>query len=320
MQPLFDVWPWNTAPGMSFLVLYAVLFALLVVTASIVAWAIAAHAERSGSPRAEPGGRDPYRIGGARRRFDPGSLPEGEEVWAIALLSGGERRLAETILAAGVGAGLVNANVRAPMTAPAGTVLGQLHGVLGGATAPANEARAAAKQLASRIRPWLEALLVNAGHLRGRALVRQMRAVIGGALAVALFLGIVRCARALTLHHPFGFLVVEMVVASIIAAGIAMQMEVTTARGRRYLRWLAAATTSVRAGVKNGREASVSAIARMVALEGSAPLAGLPMFVAVAPAVFWTEPQVSAFGGSCGTSGSMCGSASSCGSGGGCGG
>jgi uncharacterized protein (TIGR04222 family) len=325
---MFEFWPFDMASGPSFLAFYAALVVASAFASLRLGRALAERIDRG------PGDADPTGEGGGayrqaalpsrRKRLTLGSIPGGDEVFAITYLRRGTTGLAESLLCAATAAEWLVpspdlSTVGLREAAPDEPLLLELYTSLASEKKPflpREDVRRAADSVAAAAEGELRADLRAAGlHRSDRASLREA-SVVGGVGVFVLVVGLIRAGRGASLRHPIGFLSAEILLALVGFLGLAIFAwnDNATARGRRYLRWLRSSTRSLCGEVAAGRRTGLHEILLAVAAVGAAELMSAPIFY---PLQNFIVPPSSGGGGDSGSS-SSCGGGS-CG-GGGCGG
>ncbi|MEJ7729876.1 MAG: hypothetical protein WKG00_11710 [Polyangiaceae bacterium] len=326
MIEMLDFFPFNMTSGPAFLVFYL----LLCVGGVLATWATAAWvARRAEQPQIGAGpvhGTHAYRAPGAtpRQRLTIGSLPQPDEIWAVAWLRGQVSVTAEALVAAAIAEGgvVIDPSSRAITVVREGHSDPLLDAFYRGLRARTLEVPgdvlAVGKAVAASAGPALRGELMAAGLVRSpRALSAMLRVIwTGGVLLLAI--GFVRAVRGVALDRPVGLLVLEMLALGAVLVGLSLLAEVSPQR-RKYLRWLSDATGSVCAEVAERRRTEPTEVALAVAQGGVASLMMLSTLFGSSsahgsPIQSSSHTCASSTNSSCGGSGSGSG-ASSCGSG-----
>ena len=280
------------------------------------------HLEKAGV--SEPGVRTPYRTA-EPTEITIGKVPRAKDAWVIAHVGGGEAGVAAALIGAAAAAGWIGPldEANEEVEAPPDTVLASLHRALGGRRRPYAEVK---RCCASVARSLASSLVRSAAPLARteEARRRAYRLTVAAGVAVSI-VGAVRVARASTLHRPFGFLLLLMLLTVFLTFRLATRAAAAPGpRATRYLTWARGAMQSLQRDVASGRDASVGAVSLAVALYGLHALVSAPPLRAagVTAGVLAAHATCGNGSGGSGTScgSSSCGSSSCGGGGGGCGG
>jgi uncharacterized protein (TIGR04222 family) len=318
---LFDVWPLDIDSGPAFLLFYLVasvtLLSLARGTAALIGNAMD---DTGGAPSSRPDAvaAGPYRVVGSGSRFAVGTIPRLEDAWAVAYLRGGLTGLRDALLVAAGAANWVVAVegsdelrvARGPTAED--PVLETLRASLPEGRRPTADVLRAATSTANVVRPSLDALLRAEGLLLRKEVGMAKAACVLAATSLLLLVGVVRCARAETLRHPYTLLVVEMVVLTAVTLAMTRRLLFTRGRAaRRYLAWLSDATASLQMDLMAGNPLAPHEAALCVGIAGLGSLSAAPIILPLMPIVSSSSGDGGG-GGGCGGGG--------WGGGGGCGG
>ena len=317
MNPLYDVWPFNTESGPAFLFLYAAFgIAGFFASLGLARFIGRGRTPAPSAPPAQP--PQPYRAAPhvVRERLRVGWVPQPDEYWAIAHLRGGASGVQEMLIVTAVAQGWLTQDGDSFRVSHAELGPGPLRTFYEKLTSAKLEkiatqgVRNAALATANEHATAIESELVDAGLRRdgGTRWRIWLSTMLLGTIVGCI--GLIRCVRAEELGRPYELLVVEMVVftiATLVTAGV-LASSSKTSLGDEYLAWLDSATHSLRGDVAAGRRTGAGEVALAVALGGAAAVAAAPIFVPMYTFLFPPQPVASSGGSSC--------SSSSCGGGG----
>lgn len=364
---IFDFFPFNIDSGPAFLGIYALIAIVgLLLAKAAQERAIRRSEEETNAALAvkeQPAGyRVPAERPWAHQRLTVGFMPMREEHLRIAYLKGGNDAVASALVASAVAHGWLGIDLFGSIRvgSPAQGALAEEHAlwrrIKSNASSVASVMEAARKVARSLESSYADDLL-GAGFLRTQATRRAGRWTVLLIGAAILGIGAIRALRGVELGRSIQFLMIEMAGVGIgLVVILASRVERISAAGKAYLEWIDAATTTLRADVRAGRDqdpvdvllaASLAGIFVVPELRRAASAAPNAFSgVAVASASTARAPASSSDGGSadcsspdcsspscsspscssssCSSSscsgGNGCGGSSGCGGGGGCGG
>jgi uncharacterized protein (TIGR04222 family) len=266
-------------------------------------------------------------------RWSPGIYPAEGDAYTLALLRGGPREVAVTVLGRLMAEGfflLEGETLRQPQSPSANrSRLSPLEQAALDAISPAASSPSglAPPEALSRVESALEPRMAearrdfeSAGLVPGDDQRRGYRMIGLGAILLVTGLGAVKLLVAVSRGRSnVGILVVLLAVS--VAGGLKlMKPPARTTAGERYLKWLRESHQGLVQMVSSGRRPGYGELALVAAIFG---VEMLPGFTTLRQALIPPPPPSSNSGSSCSSSGSSCSSGSGCGGGcggGGCGG
>jgi uncharacterized protein (TIGR04222 family) len=349
---IFDFFPFNVDSGPKFLAIYlGIAIVGLWLAKAAQARVVRRREEATKAALAvkeQPAG---YRISAAipwaHRPLTVGFMPMREEHLCIAYLKGGTAGVASALVASAVAHGWLvtdpdgSFRIGSPergALADEQALFKRLNTVNPDA-ASASSVLEAAHKVARRSESSYEDNLLRAGLLRTQATRTAGRWTVLLIGAAILGIGAVRALRGVELGRSIGYLIIEMIGVCGALFLVSRVDRITTA-GKAYLEWIDAATTTLRADVRAGRDQVPADVLLAASLAGMFVLPELARAAAVAPDAFrghavasasvvsnasssdYSSPNCSSAScssSSCGGGGG-CGGSSGCGGGGGCGG
>ncbi|MFO0618696.1 MAG: hypothetical protein U0414_39250 [Polyangiaceae bacterium] len=259
MPPRHDALPVGPGSTFEFIVLYAVLAAMVLAVANFAAVIVLAWFERTARALGPTTRRGSSRSDDLdHRRYAIGFVPLEEEILGLAYLRGGAPKVAETIRATAIAAGwLVHAEgqrwilKRLPRGAPpwATTLTRPLS--VGTITDAALEQAATAT--AKQLEPSLVADLESVGFLRSNAARGAGGLTIVALSAWVVVIGAVRTLDGRALGEPVWLLAGEVAAVALTMLGLAANIGRRTAAAEAWLAWLDKATAALRRRVARER-------------------------------------------------------------------
>jgi uncharacterized protein (TIGR04222 family) len=295
---LWDVWPFNVSSGPLFLLIYAGLSVAVLVLARLWTQVIGTASDGHAYARARalaakeassPSGLSAYRRpADPHQRFTMGTLPRGDELWAIAHLRAGDTGVSDLLLATALASGWLypvpevwNGLALAASAVSNDPVSDRFIRAL--RADPAAKltyinSRWTAREVAKGVGPDLRRQLEKVGLIRGAAVRTAMTVVLLVTGTVLNMVAMVRITRGLSLGRPVGLLVFELLVAAMTTCVLAfLAYRSRSMIGAAYLRWLRDVTPSLKADVAGGRRQDPREVGLVVAAFGLGSIYGAPI-------------------------------------------
>lgn len=329
---IFDFFPFNVDSGPAFLGIYAA----IAIVGLLLAKAAQARAIRRSEEamkaalavKEQPAGyRTPADRQWAHQPLTIGFMPLREEHLRIAYLKGGINGVADALVASAVAHGWLVIDVFGSLRigSPQHGALAEEQALWRRIKVNASSVASvmeAARKVARSMESSYEDDLLRAGLLRTQATRTAGRWTVLLIGAAILGIGAIRALRGVELGRSIGFLMIEMTGVCLgLVVILAAQVERITTAGKAYRQWIEAATTTLRADVRAGRDQEPVDMLLAASLAGMFVVPELRRAANAAPNAFSGIPVASAStvrsstsytdGGSADCSSSSC-SSSSC--------
>ena len=302
---IFDFFPFNVDSGPAFLGIYAgiaIVGLLLAKAAQVRAIRRSEEAMKAAlAVKEQPAGyRTPADRQWAHQPLTIGFMPMREEHLRIAYLKGGINAVADALVASAVAHGWLVIDVFGSLRigSPQHGALAEEQALFRRIKVNASSVASvmeAARKVARSMESSYEDDLLRAGFLRTQATRTAGRWTVLLIGAAILGIGAIRALRGVELGRSIGFLMIEMTGVCLgLVVILAARVERITTAGKAYRQWINAATTTLRADVRAGRDQEPVDMLLAASLAGMFVVPELRRAANAAPNAFSGIPVASA--------------------------